>query len=270
MWRPPSLLPGETSIWTEPWMLLLYLKTNHTGSTETCGRAGGWTGRTVSAESGGAERKRSSRPISTTTARWTCFWREPETTAAGFCGTMAETVSMGRVRPRPSATRAVAWKRSPLGRSISITTVSSIWPSPVPRTRNGAGLRLIRNLGNGRFEEPASLLPGLPSTVEDLETGDLDDDGDVDLALLSGGRVLVLRNDGGNANGWLNVQLAAALEGSGKNNFYGIGSTIEVNAEAHYQSVLVRRSHHPYRSGETGSGRRGPCHMEQRGPAEPD
>ena len=105
-----------------------------------------------------------------------------------------------------------------------------------------AGLRLIRNLGNGRFEEPASLLPGLPSTVEDLETGDLDDDGDVDLALLSGGRVLVLRNDGGNANGWLNVQLAAALEGSGKNNYYGIGSTIEISAGAHYQSVLVDAS----------------------------
>ena len=101
------------------------------------------------------------------------------------------------------------------------------------------GLRLIRNLGNGRFEAQSSLLPGLPSTVEDVETGDLDDDGDVDLVLLSEGRVVTLRNDGGNSNGWLKVQLAAALEGSGKNNFYGIGSTIEVNAGAHYQSLLV-------------------------------
>ena len=49
----------------------------------------------------------------------------------------------------------------------------------------------------------------------------------------------MLRNDGGNANGWLNIRLAAALEGSGKNNFYGIGSTIEVNAGAHYQALLV-------------------------------
>ena len=101
------------------------------------------------------------------------------------------------------------------------------------------GLRLIRNLGNGRFEEQASLLPGLPSTVEDVETGDLDDDGDIDLVLLSGGRVIALMNEGGNTNGWLNVQLAAALEGSGKNNFYGIGSTIEINAGAHYQSLPV-------------------------------
>ncbi len=101
------------------------------------------------------------------------------------------------------------------------------------------GLRLIRNLGNGRFEAQSSLLPGLPSAVEDVETGDLDDDGDVDLVLLTGGRVVTLRNDGGNRNGWLKVQLAAALEGSGKNNFHGIGSTIEINAGAHYQSLLV-------------------------------
>ena len=102
-----------------------------------------------------------------------------------------------------------------------------------------SGLRLIRNLGNGRFEEQASLLPDLPVDVEDVETGDLDDDGDLDLVLLASGRVIVLENNGGNANGWLKVQLAAALEGSGKNNFYGIGSTIEINAGAHYQSLLV-------------------------------
>ena len=101
------------------------------------------------------------------------------------------------------------------------------------------GLRLIRNLGNGRFEGQAALLPELPARVDDVESGDLDDDGDLDLALLSEGRLIALRNDGGNANGWINVQLAAALEGSGKNNFYGIGSTIAINAGAHYQSLLV-------------------------------
>ncbi len=105
-----------------------------------------------------------------------------------------------------------------------------------------SGLRLVRNLGNGAFEERADLLPGLPSAIEDVEVGDLDDDGDLDLAVLSDGRPVVLRNDGGNANGWLKVQLAAALEGSGKNNFYGIGSTIEVNAGTHYQSLLVEGS----------------------------
>ena len=101
------------------------------------------------------------------------------------------------------------------------------------------GLRLIRNLGNGRFEDQSALLPDLPADVEDLEIGDLDDDGDLDLVLLSAGRAVILRNDGGNRNGWFKVRLAAALEGSGKNNFYGIGSTMEINAAAHYQSLLV-------------------------------
>jgi tetratricopeptide (TPR) repeat protein len=101
------------------------------------------------------------------------------------------------------------------------------------------GLRLIRNLGNGRFEETTHLFPEIPSAIEDMETGDLDLDGDLDIIVLSADGLHLLRNDGGHVNGWFDLQLAAALQGSSKNNFYGIGSTIDINTETHYQSLQV-------------------------------
>lgn len=101
------------------------------------------------------------------------------------------------------------------------------------------GIRLIRNLGNGRFEETTHLLPVLPSDIDDIEAGDLDQDGDLDLIALSSDGLHLLRNDGGHTNRWFDIQLAAAIMGSSKNNFYGIGSTIEINTQTHYQSLLV-------------------------------
>ncbi|HCQ00569.1 MAG TPA: hypothetical protein DIT99_07675, partial [Candidatus Latescibacteria bacterium] len=100
-------------------------------------------------------------------------------------------------------------------------------------------IRLIRNLGNGRFEEATHLLPVLPSDIDDIEAGDLDQDGDLDLIALSSDGLHLLRNDGGHTNRWFDIQLAAAIMGSSKNNFYGIGSTIEINTQTHYQSLLV-------------------------------
>lgn len=103
------------------------------------------------------------------------------------------------------------------------------------------GIGLIRNLGNGRFEDASSLLPEYERTalIMAIDAGDVDSDGDIDLVMTTGEGVTVLRNDGGNTNRWLDVQLAAALMGSSKNNFYGIGATIELNTETHYQSRIV-------------------------------
>ena len=47
---------------------------------------------------------------------------------------------------------------------------------------------------------------------------------DLDLFLSEkDGRVRLLRNDGGNANRYLKVQLVGLRTGSGKNNYFGIG-----------------------------------------------
>ncbi len=70
---------------------------------------------------------------------------------------------------------------------------------------------------------------------------DYDRDGDLDL--LTGGTAgappRLLFNQGGNANQYVEVQLTALGSGSGKNNAYGIGATLELRAGNEYQSRLV-------------------------------
>jgi len=69
---------------------------------------------------------------------------------------------------------------------------------------------------------------------------DYDDDGDLDLLVVGlDGQVHLLRNDGGNANEFVNVRLVALRDGSGKNNYFGIGSRLELRAKDLYQMRVV-------------------------------
>ena len=108
-------------------------------------------------------------------------------------------------------------------------------------TGSARGLRLIRNLGNGRFQDASATLPSAETsgTFLNVAAADMDSDGDIDLLVADASKTQVMRNDGGNANHWLKVRLEAALTGSGKNNFHGVGSTIDVNTRTHFQSLLV-------------------------------
>jgi tetratricopeptide (TPR) repeat protein len=89
------------------------------------------------------------------------------------------------------------------------------------------GSSLWRNDGSGSF----SRIEGAFPPAVDAEAVDVDADGDLDLVLVTpSGGVAVLENEGGNANGWIDVALEGLPTASAKVNRLGFGSEIEVRA----------------------------------------
>jgi Flp pilus assembly protein TadD len=112
-------------------------------------------------------------------------------------------------------------------------------PSAAAKT---PALFVFRNDGSGKFLDRSALVP---ANVRDagaiaIAPSDVDDDGDLDLWLIGGdGAPRLLRNDGGNANLAVNVELKALRTGSGKNNTFGIGSRLNLRAGNIYQTRVA-------------------------------
>ena len=97
---------------------------------------------------------------------------------------------------------------------------------------------LFRNDGAGGFSKVEPALPAASAA----EAVDIDGDGDSDLVLVTpSGQALVLENQGGNANGWIDVALEGLPTGSAKVNRFGYGSEIEIKAGLLYAFRTVRR-----------------------------
>jgi Tfp pilus assembly protein PilF len=91
---------------------------------------------------------------------------------------------------------------------------------------------LRRNDGAGRFAEAeAGELPAASAA----ESVDADGDGDLDLVVIGPkGSAALYANEGGNANGWIDVALEGLPTGSAKVNRLGYGSEVELKAQELY------------------------------------
>jgi tetratricopeptide (TPR) repeat protein len=105
---------------------------------------------------------------------------------------------------------------------------------------NKRGVFLFKNDGSGKFEDVSSILPSSLLSGRGSVIGDYDADGDVDIFISGlGGKIYLLRNDGGNVNNWLAISVMGLSGESGKNNLHGIGAKLEVRAGDLYQMRVI-------------------------------
>ena len=111
-------------------------------------------------------------------------------------------------------------------------------------TWHGQSLVALRGGPLGQFETVEKLASELPSTINSCDVADVDSDGDLDVLVTCADSVELLRNDGGNANHWLDLPIRgeAALEAQRRServNLHGIGSFVELQAGTLYQPRVV-------------------------------
>ena len=93
-----------------------------------------------------------------------------------------------------------------------------------PKVRYQQTPLLLRNQGNGMFQEVGAFTT--PMVARGMAYGDYDRDGDLDVLIATNnGPAHLYRNDGGNGNHWLNVK----LEGT-RCNRDGIGAVVRVTS----------------------------------------
>jgi Tfp pilus assembly protein PilF len=87
-------------------------------------------------------------------------------------------------------------------------------------------------------DDGSTSLPGVQvATGHDVIPVDYDADGRIDLLTTAG---QLFRNDSAGTGNWLNVGLHALIVGDSRFNAFGLGSTVEIRAGAHYQKRTVR------------------------------
>jgi len=116
------------------------------------------------------------------------------------------------------------------------------------KTSPAAKLFLFRNDGTGKVLDRSAVIPApvRAAGASAIAVSDVDEDGDEDLFLIdAAGAPRLLRNDFGNSNLAVNVELKGLRNGSGKNNALGVGAKLELRAGTIYQTrVATGRTTH--------------------------
>jgi tetratricopeptide (TPR) repeat protein len=105
--------------------------------------------------------------------------------------------------------------------------------------KSKSGVRLFHNDTTKGFSDVSYLLPKNVLQAHHIKIGDFDMDGDQDILLSGPDGIQFLRNDGGNMNHFMQVQLAGLSYGNSKNNRLGIGAQVELRSGDLYQLKTV-------------------------------
>lgn len=107
---------------------------------------------------------------------------------------------------------------------------------------SASGVQLFHNNAAKGFENASGLLPGSLMAGNKIEIADFNIDGDDDLFVVTPSGASLIRNDGGNLNHYMQLQLTGLSYGSNKNNRFGIGSLVELKTGDLYQAKTIRRA----------------------------
>ncbi len=101
------------------------------------------------------------------------------------------------------------------------------------------GVHLFHNDSVGKFTDYSQLIPETIKGVQKVEIADFNADGDQDLFMAGKNGISLVRNETGNMNHYIKVQLVGLTNGNGKNNYFGIGAKLELKAGNLYQMQYV-------------------------------